>query len=99
MNNQPIIFDLKYTPYEPPKGANEYQRNQHATERAFYDMSGGKNIYDYITTEGKRAGNFTMLEYLQKNTGVFNHNGMISEEEVAAMKERARQNKGQICVF
>lgn len=96
MNNQPIIFDLKYTPYESPKGANEYQRNQHVTERAFYDMSGGKNIYDYITTEGKRAGNFTMLEYLQKNTGVFNHNGMISEEEVAAMKERARQNKGQI---
>ena len=96
MNNQPIIFDLKYTPYEPPIGANDYQRSQHATERAFYDMSGGKNIYDYITTEGKRAGNFTVLEYLQKNTGVFNQNGMITEEEVNRMKERARENKGMI---
>ena len=96
MNNQPIIFDLKYTPYEPPIGANDYQRTQHATERAFYDMSGGKNIYDYITTEGKRAGNFTVLEYLQKNTGVFNQNGMISEDEVNRMKERARENKGMI---
>ena len=96
MNNQPIIFDLKYTPYEPPKRANDYERNQHATERAFYSMSGSKNIYDYITTEGKRAGNFTMLEYLQKNTGVFNENGMISAEEVAAMKERAKNNRGQI---
>lgn len=96
MNNQPIIFDLKYTPYEPPTGANDYQRAQHATERAFYDMSGGKNIYDYITTEGKRAGNFTVLEYLQKNTGVFNQNGMIPEDEVNRMKERARENKGMI---
>lgn len=96
MNNQPIIFDLKYTPYEPPIGANDYQRTQHATERAFYDMSGGKNIYDYITTEGKRAGNFTVLEYLQKNTGVFNQKGMIPEDEVNRMKERARENKGMI---
>ena len=96
MNNQSIIFDLKYTPYETPIGSNDYQRTQHATERAFYDMSGGKNIYDYITTEGKRAGNFTVLEYLQKNTGVFNQNGMITEDEVNRMKERARENKGMI---
>ena len=96
MNNQPIIFDLKYTPYRPPRGASDYQRAQHATERAFYDMSGARNIYCYITTEGKRAGDFTVLEYLQKNTGVFNQHGMISEKEVKAMKERAQKNKGQI---
>ena len=96
MNNQPIFFDLKYTPFELSKGANDYQRKQHATERAFYNMSGDKNIYDYITTEGKRAGKFTMLEYLQKSTGVFNQDGMIPEEEVQAKKERAKQNKGMI---
>ena len=96
MNNQPIIFDLKYTPYQPPKGANDYQRAQHTTEREFYTMSGEKNIYDYITTEGKRSGNFTILEYLQKNTGVFNQHGMISEEEVKKMRERAQENKGHI---
>ena len=45
----------------------------------------------YITTEGKRAGKFTMLEYLQKNTGVFNQNGMIPKDEVAATKERVKQ--------
>ncbi|MBR1676114.1 MAG: hypothetical protein IJ706_02265 [Clostridia bacterium] len=96
MNNQPIIFDLKYTPYSPPKGANEYQLKEHRSERAFYDMTGEKNIYDYITTEGKRSGKFTVLDYLQKNTGVFNNSGMISQEEVAAMKERARLNEGMI---
>lgn len=96
-NNQPIIFDLKYTPYSLSKKASDYERNKNATERAFYDMSGEKNVYDYITTEGKRVGNkFTALEYLQKPTGVFNQNGMIPQEEVDAMKARAKANKGNI---
>lgn len=96
-NNQPIIFDLKYTPYTLSKKASDYDRNKNATERAFYDMSGEKNVYDYITTEGKRVGNkFTALEYLQKSTGVFNQNGMIPQEEVDEMKARAKANKGNI---
>lgn len=96
-NNQPIIFDLKYTPYSLSKKASDYDRNKNATERAFFDMSGDKNVYDYITTEGKRVGNkFTALEYLQKSTGVFNQSGMIPQEEVDAMKQRAKANKGNI---
>ena len=96
-NNQPIIFDLKYTPYSLSKKASDYERNKNATERAFYGMSGEKNVYDYITTEGKRVGNkFTALEYLQKSTGVFNQSGMIPQEEVDAMKQRAKANKGNI---
>jgi hypothetical protein len=59
-------------------------------------MSGTENVLKYITTEGKRVGKVTALEYLQKNTGVFNQNGMISEEEVFAMKERAQRNSGNI---
>lgn len=96
-NNQPIIFDLKYTPYTLSKKASDYDRKKNATERAFYDMSGEKNVYDYITTEGKRVGNkFTALEYLQKSTGVFNQNGMIPQDEVDEMKARAKANKGNI---
>lgn len=71
-------------------------REAHARERAFYDMTGKTNIFDYMTTEGKRRGKFTALEYLQKNTGVFNDRGMISEEEVAEMKGRLKENKGHI---
>lgn len=95
-NNQPIIFDLKYTAYEPSKKANEYERNLHSTQRAFFDMTGEENIYKYITTEGKRVGQFTALEYLQKNTGVFNQDGMIPQETVDEMKARLRANKGNI---
>lgn len=96
MNNQPIIFDLKYTPYRLAKNATDRERASHQAERAFYDMTGGKNVLQYITTEGKRVGKMTALEYLQKNTGVFNQNGMISEEEVEAMKARIALNQGNI---
>ncbi len=57
-------------------------------------MSGADNLYKYITTEGKiygeEAKKFTMLEYLQKSTGVFNQNGMLSKEQVKEMRKRAQ---------
>jgi hypothetical protein len=68
----------------------------HAENRAFYDLTGGKNLFSYMTTESKLKGNFTALEYLQKSTGVFNQNGMIDQTEVEAMKQRAAQNEGFI---
>lgn len=45
-----------------------------------------------VSSENKRYP--TILEYLQKSTRVFNGKGMISQEELAAMKERAGRNKG-----
>ena len=59
-------------------------------------MTGGKNVFTYMTTEGKRTGKATALEYLQKNTGVFNGQGMLSEKRVEEMKGRLRQNQGYI---
>ena len=59
-------------------------------------MTGEKSVFDYITTEGKRTGKRTALEYLQKNTGVFNDKGMIPQEQVDEMKARLKENKGNI---
>lgn len=59
-------------------------------------MTGDKNVFDYITTEGKRTGKRTALEYLQKNTGVFNDKGMIPQEQVDEMKARLKENEGNI---
>lgn len=57
-------------------------------------MSADDNIYKYITTEGKiygeEAKKFTMLEYLQKSTGVFNQGGMLTKKQVKEMKRRAQ---------
>ena len=59
-------------------------------------MTGGKNMFKYMTTEGKRTGKRTALEYLQKNTGVFNDKGMIPKEQVDEMKARLKENEGNI---
>lgn len=37
-----------------------------------------------------------MLDYLQKNTGVFNGKGMLTPDEVKEMQKRAKENKGNI---
>lgn len=63
-------------------------------------MSGADNIFKYITTGrkilGEESKKFTMLEYLQKSTGVFNGEGTLDKEEVKAMKERLKENKGNL---
>lgn len=56
MNNQPIIFDLKYTPFKPPSNATNEEIALHTENRSYYNMTGQENIYKYIMTEGKRAG-------------------------------------------
>ena len=94
------MLNIKYTPYELGKKASGLEREAHKMERAFFDMTGGENVYKYITTEGKvagiKTGKITALEYLQKSTGVFNGDGLLSEEKVAEMKERLKNNKGNI---
>lgn len=96
-NNQPIVFNVRYTTYNPPtKSRDRDLIERHADHRAYYDMTRGYNIYNYMTTEGKLKGKFTFLEYLRKNTGVFNQYGMISEVELKEMRKRASENKGNI---
>lgn len=93
----PVIFDIAYTPYKLPKNATPRELETHRKNRAFFDLSGENNLYKYMTTEGKVYGNeaakFTMLQYLQKSTGVFNQNGMLSKEEVKAIKARANDGE------
>ena len=82
------------------KKASGLEREAHRAERGFYDMTGGENVYKYITTEGKvtgkKAGKITALEYLQKSTGVFNGEGILSQEKVTEMQARLKENKGNI---
>ena len=99
--SQPVIFDIAYTPYRLKKGSSQADIDKHAKDRAFFDMSGqDNNIYKYMTAEGKIMGEetqkFTMLEYLQKSTGVFNQNGLLSKQEVKEMKKRAQSGEKNI---
>lgn len=96
MSNQPIVFNVRFTPYGLPRNANAFQRKKHEKDRKFYDLSGERNLLSYIT-QGKKVGESkTFLDYLQKNTGVFNDKGIITEEQLVEMKERLSKNKGNI---
>lgn len=59
----------------------------------------GNNIYKYMTSDRKLNGENSksqtrsMIEYFEKNTGVFNGDGVISSEELKAIRERAKANK------
>lgn len=64
--NQPIVFNIRYTPYRLTKNATEKDIAKHQSDRAFYDLSGGENLLKYIATESKRAGKITAIDYFQK---------------------------------
>lgn len=48
ISNQPVIFNIRYTPYALKKGATGKEIEKHQQERAFFDMSGEKNVYEYM---------------------------------------------------
>ncbi len=72
------------------------ERAAHEEARRFYNLSGDKNALKYISTEAKRTGKETALEYFEKTTGVFNGDGMLTDEEISAMRSRAKKNTGNI---
>lgn len=98
ISNQPVIFNIRYTPYALKKGASKWQIEQHKEERAFFDMSGEKNVYEYINAGYKRKSKKTetVQQYFEKNHGVFNGDGFITPAQVEEMKKRAQDGKKQI---
>ena len=96
MSFQPIVLNIQYTPYRLPKNATPQEIAAHENRRAFFDMTGGKNIFDYITTDDKQKDLYSFYDYLQKTGGVFNDKGRIFQEPAEEMKERLRRNEGNI---
>ena len=88
ISNQPVIFNIRYTPYALKKGATGKEIEKHQQERAFFDMSGEKKRH------GKKAE--TVQEYFEKNHGVFNGDGFLSPIQVEEMKKRAQDGKKNI---
>ena len=97
---QPIIFNITYTPWKIRSNATAEERERFESERPYYEMSdGGNNIYKYMTADRKLNGENSksqtrsMIEYFEKNTGVFNGDGVISQAELKAIQERAKAPK------
>lgn len=80
--------------------ATAEERKKFERERPYYEMSDvGNNIYKYMTADRKLNGENSksqtrdMISYFQKNTGVFNGDGVISQKELKAIQQRAKANK------
>ena len=100
ISNQPIIFNITYTPWKLKSNATPEERKKFERERPYYEMrDGGNNIYKYMTSDRKLNGENSksdmrdMISYFEKSTGVFNGDGFISQQELKAIQERAKANK------
>ncbi|MCM1440903.1 MAG: hypothetical protein NC131_17140, partial [Roseburia sp.] len=100
ISNQPIIFNITYTPWKIKSNATEKDRAKFAQERPYYEMSDrGNSIYKYMTADRKLNGENSksetrsLIEYFQKSTGVFNGDGVITQEQLADIQRRAHAEK------
>lgn len=80
--------------------ATAEEQARFARERPYYELSdGGSNLYEYMTSDRKLNGENSksetrsMLAYFEKSTGVFNGDGVISQEQLQAIRQRAKAKK------
>lgn len=100
ISNQPIIFNITYTPWKIKSNATAEERAKYERERPYYEMSdGGNNIYKYMTSDRKLNGENSksdmksLIRYFEKSTGVFNGEGVITQEQLKAIQQRAQSKK------
>lgn len=100
ISNQPIIFNITYTPWKVKSNATAEERAKFERERPYYEMSdSGNNIYKYMTSDRKLNGENSktetrsLINYFKKSTGVFNGNGVITQEQLKAIQQRAHAPK------
>lgn len=100
ISNQPIIFNITYTPWKVKSNATAEERAKFERERPYYEMSdSGNNIYKYMTSDRKLNGENSktetrsLINYFEKSTGVFNGNGVITQEQLKAIQQRAHAPK------
>lgn len=100
ISNQPIIFNITYTPWKIKSNATAEEKAKFESERPYYEMSdSGNNIYKYMTSDRKLNGEnsktetTSLINYFEKSTGVFNGDGVITQAQLKQIQERAHAPK------
>lgn len=100
ISNQPIIFNITYTPPRIKSNATAEERAKFERERPYYEMSdSSNNIYKYMTSDRKLNGENSktetrsLINYFEKSTGVFNGDGVITQEQLKEIQQRAQAPK------
>lgn len=82
-----VVFNIAYTAAAPSSKATEFQRSEWNKERVFYNLTAPYNFVTYSLNGKKTAKNKDALDYFQKDTGAFNLDRDLSEEDIAKLKE------------
>lgn len=90
-----VIFNIGFTPYKCPSRRSP---EKHAAERAFYNGTASYNYFDYsekdtkVVKDEKKPG----TNYMEKTSGVFNQNGVLTGKQKAELAEKLKNTKSII---
>lgn len=91
-----VIFNIGYTPYNCPRSSN---KAEHASERAFYNGTAQYNYFNYTEKDGKVVkddDNLKGTNYMEKTSGVFNKDGVLSSSQKAELAQKLKETKSII---
>lgn len=91
-----VVFNIAFTPSKPRRGASEIENARWNNERKFYNLTAKYNYVSYSLNGVKTAKNKSILDYMQKDTGAFNLDGPLSQEQLDSIKERLATTQSNI---
>lgn len=93
------VFNIGYTTATPPASYTGERRANYIAERNFYNLTADYNYFTYTLNGQKVSRNANAEHYFTRegtNTGLFNMDGGISEEQKKELKLRLKNTKSTI---
>lgn len=86
-----VLFNITYTQPKAPSYMKGAKRAEYQAERGFYNLTSEYNYFEYVLNNRKVERNKNAEHYYTRggaNGGLFDLNGVMSEEQVDEMKRR-----------
>lgn len=93
------VFNIGFTLAAPPASYSGNRRAEYIAERNFYNLTSDYNYFTYTLNGQKVAKNANAEHYFTRegtNTGLFNMDGPIDEEQKKEIKLRLKDTKSTI---
>lgn len=93
------FFNIGFTASTPPDKLSGRARAEYIARRNFYNLTSEYNYFTYTLNKNKVVKNANAEHYFTRegaNGGLFDMNGVMSEEAVKEMKERLKTTKSII---
>lgn len=91
-----VVFNVSYTAKNPPKSMASVDAAQYMARRSFYDMTAAYNYFTYTLRNEKVVKNKDILNYMEKNSGVFNTKEVLTEEQKKNIQKKLQTTDSHI---